>query len=64
MRDVQSWSESDIFSGGEKSHVRFAHALERAATFGRLMREMTTRKHISRVLPRELREFRVSREWP
>src|SRR6266478_5175039 len=64
MSDLEGWRESEVFAGGEKTHVRLAHALERVAAFRRHMREVTARKHIHRVLPRNLGEFRIRCEWP
>src|SRR5436305_10726969 len=54
VRDLQGWSEREIFSGGNKSHVRLAHALERIAPLRRHMRKVPTRKHVRRMLPRDL----------
>src|SRR5204862_8297108 len=57
VRDLQGWSEREIFSGGNKSHVRLAHALERIAPLRRHMRKVPTRKHVHRMLPRDLRKL-------
>ena len=42
VRDLQGWSEREIFSGGNKSHVRLAHALERITPLRRHVRKVPT----------------------
>ena len=54
--------EREVFTRGDEANVCRAHAIEWRESFGRVVCEVTARKHVSRVTSRNFRQFRIGRE--
>src|ERR1043165_9842102 len=62
VRKRERRREREIFTCGKETDVRRLHAIEGRESFRRVVREVTAREHVGRVLPRDLRQLRIGRQ--